>query len=106
MVLVAHGYRVVDCGKDCPVKLLVETAIQEDARAVCVSGLITSLIPLVRQVKGSLKDAGLPKVPVIAGGAALKMATAESLLVDIVCESAFDAVTFLESQGVSNREQS
>jgi methanogenic corrinoid protein MtbC1 len=97
MVLVADGYRVVDCGKDCPVSLLAETAKREDARAVCVSGLITSLIPLVRLVKGSLKDAGLAGIPVIAGGAALKMASPESLNVDVVCDSAFDAVNWLDT---------
>ena len=99
MVLTADGYRVVDCGKDCPVEQLVATAKQEGARAVCVSGLITSLIPLVRLVKGSLAHAGLPGVPVIAGGAALKMASPGSLNVDFVCESAFDAVNWLDRAG-------
>lgn len=99
MVLVADGYHVVDCGKDCPVDLLVATAGREDARAVCVSGLITSLIPLVRQVKRSLAAAGLSGVPVIAGGAALKMASAENLNVDVVCDSVFDAVNWLDQAG-------
>jgi methanogenic corrinoid protein MtbC1 len=99
MVLVADGYHVVDCGKDCPIDLLVATARREDARAVCVSGLITSLIPLVRQVKQSLAAAGLPGVPVIAGGAALKMASADNLNVDVVCDSAFDAVNWLDHVG-------
>jgi dimethylamine corrinoid protein len=99
MILVADGYRVVDCGKDCPVDLLVATAKHEGARAVCVSGLITSLIPLVRLVKGALAGAGLPGIPVIAGGAALKMASAGSLNVDCVCDSAFDAANWLDSSG-------
>ena len=99
MVLVAGGYRVVDCGKDCPVDLLAATAKREDARAVCVSGLITSLIPLVRKVKGSLAGAGLAGVPVIAGGAALKMASPGNLNVDFVCDSAFDAVNWLDNVG-------
>jgi methanogenic corrinoid protein MtbC1 len=96
MILLADGYRVVDCGKDCSINLLVATAKREEARAVCVSGLITSLIPLVRQVRGALAGAGLPGLPVIAGGAALKMASAESLNVDCVCDSAFDAVNWLD----------
>ena len=99
MILLADGYRVVDCGKDCSINLLVATAKREGARAVCVSGLITSLIPLVRQVKGTLAGAGLPGLPVIAGGAALKMASAESLNVDCVCDSAFDAVNWLDKYG-------
>ena len=97
MVLVSDGYRVVDCGRDCPVELLVSTAKKEGARAVCVSGLITSVIPIVRLVRRSLAGAGLPGISVIAGGAALKMATAESLDVDVVCDSAFDAVNWLDN---------
>jgi len=99
MILLADGYRVVDCGKDCSIILLVATAKREEARAVCVSGLITSLIPLVRQVRGALAGAGLPGIPVIAGGAALKMASAEGLNVDCVCDSAFDAVNWLNQHG-------
>jgi methanogenic corrinoid protein MtbC1 len=77
----------------------VSTAKRENARAVCVSGLITSLIPLVRKVKSSLHSAGLTGISVIAGGAALKMASAGSLNVDVVCESAFDAVNWLDNEG-------
>jgi hypothetical protein len=33
-LLSAKGYRVVDCGKDCPVELLVNTADQEQARVI------------------------------------------------------------------------
>jgi len=99
MVLIASGYRVVDCGKDCPINLLIATAKQENARAVCVSGLITPLIPVVRQVKGCLAEAGLAEVLVIAGGAALKMVSAENLNVDCVCDSAFDAVNYLDRAG-------
>jgi methanogenic corrinoid protein MtbC1 len=99
MVLIADGYHVVDCGKDCPLNVLVSTAKRENARAVCISGLITSLIPLVRKVKSSLHRAGLTGIPVIAGGAALKMASAGSLNVDVVCDSAFDAVNWLDNEG-------
>jgi methylmalonyl-CoA mutase cobalamin-binding domain/chain len=97
MVLVAGGYHVVDCGKDCPPGLLVATVKREDAKAVCVSGLITSVIPLVRKLKGSLAGAGLTDIPVIAGGAALKMASAGNLNVDLVCDSAFDAAKYLDN---------
>jgi len=99
MVLIADGYHVVDCGKDCPVNVLVATAKRENAVAVCISGLITSVIPHVRQVKKDLASAGLLPVSVIAGGAALKMASAENINVDFVCDSAFDATKFLDSRG-------
>jgi dimethylamine corrinoid protein len=96
MVLTAEGYRVVDCGKDCPLDVLADTVKQEGAFAICISGLITPMIPLVRQVRNKLAERGVKDVKVIAGGAALKQATAESLNVDFVCDTAFDAAVYFE----------
>jgi methylmalonyl-CoA mutase cobalamin-binding domain/chain len=96
MVLTAEGYRVVDAGKDCPLDVLADTVKQENALAVCVSGLITPMIPLVRQIRKKLAERGVRDVKVIAGGAALKQTTAEDLNVDFVCDTAFDAMGYLE----------
>jgi len=97
MVLVGNRYRVVDCGKDQPVERIVARVREERAQALCISGLITSVIPRVRGVKQALAAAGLGEVRVLAGGAALKQSSAESLKVDFVGESAFDAANDLES---------
>ena len=70
MVLTAKGYRLVDCGKDCPLEKLVDTVAQENPLAVGVSSLITSVIPKVRQVKQILAQRGLAQIQVLAGGAA------------------------------------
>lgn len=96
MVLAGHGYRVVDCGKDCPLEKLVDAAAQESPLAVGVSGLITPIIPLVCKTKEALALRSLGGVKVIAGGAALKQSSAQKLHVDFVAESAFDAVNYLE----------
>lgn len=96
MVLTARGYRVVDCGKDCPVDRLVATASAEGAVAVGVSGLLTSVIPNVRRVRDQLERSGLGTVKVMAGGAALRQASAASLNVDFRGETAFDAVSYLD----------
>jgi methanogenic corrinoid protein MtbC1 len=96
MVLISNGYRVVDCGKDCPLQHLVEAAEKEQPLAVGISGLITSIIPQVRQVKERLRQRGLDRVRVIGGGAALKQSSPERLQVDFVAESAFDALHYLE----------
>jgi dimethylamine corrinoid protein len=96
MVLTAQRYWVVDCGKDCPVEKLIDTAEQEAALAVGVSGLITTVIPQVRQVKDRMTERGLGHIKVMAGGAALKQATAESLNVDFVAETAFDGIHYLD----------
>src|ERR1700690_1963408 len=100
MVLTTKGFRVVDCGKDCPVAEMVAAAAREQAFAVLVSGLISPVVPLVRQLRGLLRERGLGHVAVVAGGAALKQCTAEALNVDYVAHDAFDCVHFLEGLGV------
>lgn len=96
MVLISNGYHVVDCGKDCPLQKLMEVVEKEHPIAIGVSGLITPIIPLVRQVKEQLALRRLDKVLVIAGGAALKQSTPGKLNVDFVAESAFDGLHYLE----------
>jgi len=95
-IMIAKGYRVVDCGKDCPVEKLVEAAVREDAAVIGISGLITNVIPLVRQVVPMARTRGLTKVMVLAGGAALKQASADALNVDYVADSVFDGIRYLE----------
>jgi dimethylamine corrinoid protein len=99
MVLIARGYRVVDCGKDCPLPRLIETAEKERPLAIGISGLITPVIPRVKQVKALLARRKLGRIKVIAGGAALKQSSPEKLNVDFVGESAFDCLHFLDRLG-------
>jgi methanogenic corrinoid protein MtbC1 len=96
MVLTASSYRVVDCGKDCPVERLVDTADREGPLAIGVSGLLTTVLPQVRRVRQRLAERGLGHIKVLAGGAALKQATAENLNVDFVAQNAFDGLHYLE----------
>jgi dimethylamine corrinoid protein len=97
MVLTAKGYRVIDIGKDCPLDKLLDTARQQQADAVCISGLITTVIAQVKRVRELAQDRGLGHIRILAGGAALKQATAESLKVDFVADTAFDGARYLES---------
>ncbi len=95
-VLTAKAFHVVDCGKDCPVERLIDAAEREGALAVAVSGLMTSLIPQVRQIRDKMTKRGLGHIKVMAGGAALKQASAESLNVDFVAQTAFDGARYLD----------
>ncbi len=99
MVLTGNGYRVVDCGKDCPLERLLDTVERERPVAVGISGLITTIVTEVRQVRPQLAVRGLGDVSVIAGGAALKQSTPERLNVDYVAESAFDGARYLARIG-------
>jgi len=95
-LLTAKRYRVVDCGKDCPVEKLIDTAEREAALAALVSGLITTVIPQVRILRDRLTERGIGHIKVMAGGAALKQASAESLNVDFVADTAFDGLHYLD----------
>jgi len=97
MVLSGKGYRVIDCGKDCPLGTLIDAAERHGAAAIGISGLITTVISQVKKAKELLEQRGLGHIKVLAGGAALKQATAESLKVDFVAETAFDGVRYLGS---------
>ena len=97
IVLASSRFRVVDCGRDVPVAAIVAAAAESRAAAVCVSGLISSVVPQVQALKPALLRAGLEHVRVLAGGAALKQCTAGTLNVDHVGQTAFDAVSYLDS---------
>ncbi len=101
MVLTGNGYRVADCGKDCPLERLLDAAEKEMPLAVGVSGLITPVVPLVRRLRPLLKERGLGHIKVMAGGAALKQSSAEGLNVDYVAESAFDGARYIA--GIAGR---
>jgi len=97
-IMTAKGYRVIDCGKDCPLQNLIDAAIRERASIISISGLITSVIPLVRQVAPLAEARGLTDLKVMAGGAALKQATADILKVNYVADSVFDGLRYLEDK--------
>ncbi len=98
MVLTASRYKVVDCGKNCSVEKLIDAAsAEEDLLVIGISGLITSTIPLLQKVKEILVKNNLGHIKIMAGGAALKQATAESLKVDYLGETAFDGLDYIRS---------
>jgi len=96
VVLTAKAYRVVDCGRDCPAERLISAAQREGAFAIAISGLMTNLIPRVRQIRDKITERGLGHIKVMAGGAALKQASAKSLNVDFVAQTAFDGARYLD----------
>jgi methanogenic corrinoid protein MtbC1 len=104
MVLTANGYRIADCGKDCPIERLIDTVEREGAFAIGVSGLITSVIPQVRDLKEKMTMRGLGHIRIAAGGAALKQASATSLNVDFVAETAFDGASYIKQIAGNDNE--
>jgi len=105
MVLTAKGYRVADCGKDCAIEKLIHTVEKEGALAIGVSGLITSVIPQVQNLREEMAMRGLGHIKIAAGGAALKQASASSLNVDFVAETAFDGASYIKQIAGDGHEQ-
>lgn len=98
MALSSKGFKIIDCGKDASLESVIETAISQNAAAVCISGLISGVIPQVAQLKSRLTKEGGRDIFVLAGGAALSQCSKEELNVDFVGRSAFDALNFLEDR--------
>ena len=97
MILVGNGFKVVDCGKDCPLAEVIEASVAERPLAVGISGLLTTIIPQVRLVKDMLASQGLGEVKVLAGGASLRQCSPAVLNVDFVADSAFEGARYLNS---------
>lgn len=96
MILTASGYQVVDCGKNCPIEKLLDVIEEEKPLAIGLSGLIFTVIPMVKQMKGRMQARGIYAPKIMAGGAALKQSSTENLNVDFLAETAFDSVKYLE----------
>jgi len=96
MILTGKGYRVCDLGRNCPTQAMVEATRREGASALLVSGLLTTVIPEVRRLRPALARRGLQSVKLLAGGAALRQASAADLDVDYVAQTAFDGAAWLE----------
>ncbi len=96
IMLMGKGYRVIDCGKNCPIEELINAAEKETADAIFVSGLISTIIPKVREVKSKLLQRNLINVKIVAGGGALKQLSAKMLNVDFVAETVFDGLNYLK----------
>lgn len=95
ILLTGRGYRVIDCGKDCPVEEMINIAEKEGADAIFISGLISTVIPQVKRVKPLLVQRGLTNIKVVAGGGALKQSSAKKLNVDFVAETVFNGLNYL-----------
>ncbi len=84
VVLSCNGWKVEDLGVMVEAETIIEKAMECDARAICLSGLITPSLEQMRRVCVLAEERGL-KIPIIVGGAttsdmhtAVKMAPAYS----------------------------
>jgi len=88
------GFKVVDLGRDVPIKTFVEKAKELKPQIIASSALMTTTMVNQIQIEEQLKEAGIrDKLKTMVGGAPVTQAWADKIGADIYGESANDAVS-------------
>jgi len=77
IILTNNGYRVVNLGIKQPVGAIIDAAVEHDADAIGMSGLLVKSTVVMRDNLAELNSRGLTGYPVLLGGAALTRAFVE-----------------------------
>jgi 5-methyltetrahydrofolate--homocysteine methyltransferase len=92
-MLTAAGYEVQDLGVDIPTDQFIEAVKTDNVKVLGLSALLTTTMPIQKEVIEALKDAGLRKdVKVIIGGAPTDANWAKEIGADAYCDNAMEAV--------------
>jgi 5-methyltetrahydrofolate--homocysteine methyltransferase len=93
IMLKGAGIDVIDLGKDVHAEEFVEAAIQEEAQLIGMSALLTTTMPVMKNVIDLLKEKGLTdSVKTIIGGAPVSEEYAREIGADDFASDAADAV--------------
>ncbi len=94
IMLRGAGFEVVDLGSDVAPEQFVKAAQEENATAIGLSALLTTTMPVMKQVVDLVKEKGLSgKVKVVIGGAPVTREFAEQIGADAY---AFDGVSAVD----------
>jgi len=97
-MLLANGFEVIDLGKDVPVDTFVEKVRDESPHILGLSALLSTTIPVQRDVIEALRKEGLrDKVKVMVGGAPVTEEWAKEIGADAYGTDAIDAVNKAKS---------
>lgn len=88
MMLKGAGFEVMDLGVDCD-KLKFEKAVNEGAQAICLSALLTTTMPYMKEIVDHFKGS---KVKVLIGGAPVTQGYADEIGAHGYSSSAGEAV--------------
>lgn len=93
IMLKGAGFEVIDLGKDVAPERFVEAAQEESAQVIGMSALLTTTMPVMKQVIDLAKERGIyGSVKIIIGGAALSAEYARQIGADAYCFDAANAV--------------
>ena len=83
MMLEGKGLEVVDLGVDVSVDDFVKTAIEENCSVICLSALLTTTMPVMKDVIKACEDAGIrDKVKIMIGGAPITQSYCDEIGAD------------------------
>ena len=90
-VLENYGYTVIDLGKDVPPEQVVQAAVEQGAKLVGLSALMTTTLPAMEETIRRLRRLGAPPA-VMVGGAVVTESWAKSAGADFYAKDARAAV--------------
>jgi 5-methyltetrahydrofolate--homocysteine methyltransferase len=80
MMLEGAGFEVIDLGIDIPAENIARAAREHQAQLICLSSLLTTTMPAMREVIQEIKKAGLrEKVKIMVGGAPVTQRFADEI---------------------------
>jgi len=93
LIMAASGYEVVDLGTDVSAEAIVDKVTALNPQLIGLSSLLSTTMPVQREVIQSLEEAGVrDQVRVMVGGAPVTKAWAEEIGADGYAENASQAV--------------
>jgi 5-methyltetrahydrofolate--homocysteine methyltransferase len=93
IMLKGAGFEVIDLGHDVPASRFIETAERESADVIGLSALLTTTMPVMKQVVDLARERGLHRrTRIIVGGAPLTAEYAREIGADAYCFDGINAV--------------
>jgi len=96
MMLKGANFRVIDLGTNVPAATFIEQAKGEQASLICLSALLTTTMPAMREIVAAIKAEGL-SAKVMVGGAPITQAFSDEIGADGYSADAASAVDLARS---------
>ncbi len=99
MMMESAGFEVIDLGVDVPVEKFVSAAKEnEDVSIVCVSALLTTIMPAMKDTVKALLDSDVrDRIKIMVGGAPITQGFADEIGADAYTEDAASAAQVAKS---------
>ena len=83
IMLAGAGFEVIDLGKDVSPKKFIETAVEQNAKVIGMSALLTTTMPMMKKVVDGLKERGIDgRIKTVIGGAPVSKEFADHIGAD------------------------